>query len=100
MGGRNQAFVLWAARKIAELGLRATVLSAGTDGIDGNSPAAGAIADELTLPRAERIGIDPVDHEARSDSFRFFRQLDDLVMTGPTGNNVRDLRMLVAEPAI
>ena len=96
MGGRNQAFVLWAARKIAERGIRATVLSAGTDGIDGNSPAAGAIADETTVDRARAQGMDPLEFERRSDSYRFFRRLDDLIVTGPTGNNVRDLRMLVA----
>lgn len=97
-GGRNQAFVLWAARKLAERGMRATVLSAGTDGIDGNSPAAGAIGDELTVPRARALGLDPAEVERRSDSFGFFERLDDLIVTGPTGNNVRDLRMLVAPP--
>ncbi len=96
MGGRNQAFVLWAARKLAARGTRATVLSAGTDGIDGNSPAAGAIADTKTVARAESMGLDPADYELRSDSYRFFERLDDLILTGPTGNNVRDLRMLVA----
>ena len=97
-GGRNQAFVLWAARKLAERGMSATVLSAGTDGIDGNSPAAGAIADESTVARALALGLDPAEFERRSDSFGFFQRLDDLIMTGPTGNNVRDLRMLVAPP--
>ena len=98
MGGRNQAFVLWAARKLDERGMCATVLSAGTDGIDGNSPAAGAVADESTLPRAAALGLDAEDFERRSDSYRFFEQLGDLIVTGPTGNNVRDLRMLVARP--
>lgn len=97
-GGRNQAFVLWAARKLAAMGMRATVLSAGTDGIDGNSPAAGAVADERTVLRASELGLDPADFERRSDSFHFFRALGDSVTTGPTGNNVRDLRMLVAPP--
>ena len=96
MGGRNQAFVLWASRKLAERGMSATVLSAGTDGIDGNSPAAGAIADQETVSRARAIGMDPEDFERRSDSYRFFKRLGDLIVTGPTGNNVRDLRMLVA----
>ena len=98
MGGRNQAFVLWAARVLAERGIRATVLSAGTDGIDGNSPAAGAIADETTINRAEACGMDAADFDRRSDSYRFFERLGDLIVTGPTGNNVRDIRMLVAEP--
>ena len=98
MGGRNQAFVLWAARVLAERGMRATVLSAGTDGIDGNSPAAGAIADETTIHRAEACGMDATDFDRRSDAYRFFERLGDLIVTGPTGNNVRDIRMLVAEP--
>lgn len=98
MGGRNQAFVLWAARVLAERGIRATVLSAGTDGVDGNSPAAGAIADETTISRAEACGMDAADFDRRSDSYRFFERLGDLIVTGPTGNNVRDIRMLVAEP--
>ena len=96
MGGRNQAFVLWVARMLHERGMRATVLSAGTDGIDGNSPATGAVADDATVPRAVALGLDPEDFERRSDSFRFFRRLGDLVETGPTGNNVRDLRILAA----
>ncbi len=98
VGGRNQAFVLWAARKLAHRDMRATVLSAGTDGIDGNSPAAGAVADERTVARSEALGLIAAEYEKRSDSYRFFEQLGDLVVTGPTGNNVRDLRMLVAGP--
>ncbi len=96
MGGRNQAFVLWAVKKAAERGMRAAVLSAGTDGIDGNSTAAGAVADEVTARRAATLGMDLMDHERRSDSYRFFQRLGDAIVTGPTGNNVRDLRMLVA----
>ncbi len=96
MGGRNQAFVLCAARKIAQRGMRAIVLSAGTDGVDGNSPAAGAVADETTIARAGALGMDALDFQRRADSHQFFRRLGDLIMTGPTGNNVRDLRMLVA----
>lgn len=98
MGGRNQAFVLWTARKLAHLNLRATVFSAGTDGIDGNSPAAGAVADERTLVRADALGLHAADYEERSDSYHFFEELGDLIVTGPTGNNVRDLRMLVSGP--
>jgi glycerate 2-kinase len=72
------------------------ILSAGTDGIDGNSPAAGAIADETTLERARNLGLDAVDFLARSDSYRFFEQLGDLLVTGPTGTNVRDLLILLS----
>jgi len=94
LGGRNQAFVLECARRIA--GRKIAVVSAGTDGIDGNSQAAGAVADGDTLARASRLGLDAKDFQQRSDSYRFFEALDDLIMTGPTGNNIRDLRLLVA----
>jgi glycerate 2-kinase len=92
MGGRNQAFVLDCVAKIA--GTPTVVLSAGTDGIDGNSPAAGAIADGRTLERAQTLGMDPKDFQRRSDSFHFFEKLGDTILTGPTGTNVRDLRLL------
>lgn len=71
-------------------------LCAGTDGIDGNSPAAGAIVDSTTIERARRIGLDPTDFLKRSDSYSFFVALGDAVTTGPTGTNVRDLRILLA----
>ena len=94
MGGRNQAFVLACAERIT--GRNIAVVSAGTDGVDGNSSAAGAVADGNTAERASKLGVDPSDHQQRSDSYHFFEKLDDLVITGPTGNNIRDLRMLVA----
>jgi hydroxypyruvate reductase len=96
VGGRNSAFVLACVPKIAGKGI--VVLSAGTDGIDGNSPAAGAVADGDTLSRAGSAGLDPQDFFRRSDSFRFFEALGDSVVTGPTGNNLRDLRLLIALP--
>ena len=94
-GGRNQAFVLDCVPRIA--GRPITVVSAGTDGIDGNSPAAGAVADGATLERAKELGMDPADFFRRSDSYGFFRRLGDALTTGPTGNNVRDVRLLVSE---
>lgn len=94
LGGRNQAFVLDCVQKIA--GKNMAVLSAGTDGIDGNSPAAGAVADSSTLERARDLGLDPEEFQQRSDSFHFFERLGDSLITGPTGNNVRDVRVLVA----
>ncbi len=94
VGGRNSAFVLACVPKIA--GKNITVLSAGTDGIDGNSPAAGAIADGETLARARAKDLDPVDFQKRSDAFNFFSALDDAIIIGPTGNNLRDLRILIA----
>jgi hydroxypyruvate reductase len=73
------------------------VLSAGTDGIDGNSPAAGAVADGETLGRARAAGLDPADFLKRSDAYNFFARLNDAIITGPTGNNLRDLRILIAQ---
>lgn len=90
-GGRNQAFVLYCAQRIA--GERIAVLSAGTDGIDGNSPAAGAVADGDTLSRSARNA--QLSYQ-QSDSYTYFAALGDTVTTGPTGNNVRDLRLLLA----
>ena len=74
------------------------MLSAGTDGIDGNSPAAGAVADGTTLTRAQGAGLEAKDFFQRSDSFSFFDQLGDTIITGPTGNNLRDLRILLSFP--
>jgi hydroxypyruvate reductase len=96
LGGRNSAFVLACVEKIA--GRKVTVLSAGTDGMDGNSPAAGAIADGETSERARRLGLQADDYFRRSDAYSFFAKLDDAILTGPTGNNLRDLRIFLAEP--
>ena len=96
IGGRNSAFVLSCVERIAGKGI--AVLSAGTDGIDGNSPAAGAVADGETLARAKAAGLDPREAFQRSDAYTFFNRLDDAVVIGPTGNNLRDLRILIAEP--
>jgi hydroxypyruvate reductase len=95
IGGRNSAFVLSCVEKIA--GRKITVLSAGTDGIDGNSPAAGAVADGQTLVRARALGLDPANAFRDSDAYIFFSKLDDAILTGPTGNNLRDLRILLSE---
>jgi glycerate 2-kinase len=96
IGGRNSAFVLACVERIASR--RIAVLSAGTDGIDGNSPAAGAVADGETLGRATAVGMDPQVAFRNSDAFTFFSRLDDVILTGPTGNNLRDLRILLAKP--
>lgn len=96
-GGRNQEFVLRSAIQLALRELEnIVVLSAGTDGIDGHSPAAGAIADAQTLQRAQDKGISAESHLIHSDSFNFFNGIGDAILTGPTGNNVRDLRILLA----
>ena len=91
IGGRNQAFVLQAATKIA--GSHRVVLSAGTDGRDGNSPASGAVADGQTISRARALHLDPQQNLAASDSYHFFRALGDTLDIGFTDNNVRDLRV-------
>jgi glycerate-2-kinase len=96
-GGRNQEFALRAAIHLHQRGLPDVVLlSAGADGIDGNSPAAGAIADSESLRRAEERGFSAERSLQNSDSFNFFDALGDAIITGPTGNNVRDLRILLA----
>ncbi len=96
-GGRNQEFVLRSAIHLDQLELEnVVVLSAGTDGIDGHSPAAGAIADEHSVRHAEEKSISAEKHLINSDSYNFFRQIGDAIVTGPTGNNVRDLRILLA----
>ncbi len=93
-GGRNQHFVLHLVERIA--GREMAVLSAGTDGVDGNSPAAGAVADGETLTRAQALGLDPDDFLHRSDSGHFFEALGDAIVIGPQQNNLRDLRLLLA----
>lgn len=93
-GGRNQQFALACAEKIA--GENVTVLSAGTDGIDGNSPAAGAVVDGSTVARARERGLDPHAALEKFDAYPFFKALGDAIETGPTGNNLRDLRILLA----
>jgi glycerate 2-kinase len=93
-GGRNQHFALACASKIAEENI--TVLSAGTDGVDGNSPAAGAVADGSTILRAQSLSLDPRAALDHFDAYPLFAALGDAVETGPTGNNLRDLRILLA----
>ncbi len=93
-GGRNQQFALACASKIA--GENITVLSAGTDGIDGNSPAAGAIVDGTTMERANSRGLAPETYLSEFNAYAFFDKLGDAIITGATGNNLRDLRILLA----
>jgi glycerate 2-kinase len=97
IGGRNQQFALACAEQIS--GQDITVLSAGTDGIDGNSPAAGAVVDGSTLIRAgeHRDTANTVQEALKTfNAYPLFDALGDAVITGPTGNNLRDLRILLA----
>ncbi len=95
LGGRNQEFALAAAMQIAGLE-DVVILSAGTDGSDGPTDAAGAIADGTTIARAQSAGIQPVQFLAGNDSYHFFERLKDLIKTGPTGTNVADIQLILA----
>ena len=94
-GGRNQQFALACALELVERGSM-VVLSAGSDGIDGNSTAAGAIADATTVARSQALGIDAASALARFDAYPLFTALGDTLVTGPTHNNLRDLRILLS----
>jgi len=90
LGGRNQELALVVAREIrGREGV--AILSAGTDGTDGPTDAAGAFADGRTWDRARDMGMDPERLLADNDSYRLFDGLGDLLRTGPTGTNVNDL---------
>lgn len=100
-GGRNSETALRVAFGLEQVSAgscpgHAVALCAGTDGIDGNSPAAGATADETTITRARAHGLDARKFLDESDAYTLFNNLDDAIHTGPTGTNVRDLRILLA----
>ena len=112
-GGRNQQFALACALELAEnpmgascppqivLGAAArpegiAILSAGSDGVDGMSPAAGAIADATTVTRAHALGLDALAALRGFNAYPLFHSLGDAVVSGPTGNNLRDLRILLS----
>ena len=92
-GGRNQEFSLAAAIDIDGLE-NVVLLSAGTDGTDGPTDAAGAISDGATVVRARKLGMDPNHYLRENDSYHFFKALGDLILTGPTFTNVMDLRLV------
>lgn len=96
-GGRNQEFVLAGLEHLPGLGPFAACASVGTDGVDGPTDAAGAIGDATSLARAAAAGLAPAgDFLQQNDSYHFFRAMDDLVVTGPTGTNVGDLQVVLA----
>jgi hydroxypyruvate reductase len=98
VGGRNQHSVLYALTRVGDLCPSVgeyAVLSAGTDGRDGPTDAAGAVAGPALLAEARARGLDPTDFLRRFDAYGFFRPLGGLVVTGPTGTNVRDVRIFL-----
>jgi hydroxypyruvate reductase len=95
LGGRNQEFALACAIAL-DGAAPVAVLSGGTDGTDGPTDAAGAIASGQTAARARALGLDPAAALANNDSYHFFEALGGLVKTGPTGTNVMDVRLLLA----
>ena len=97
-GGRNQQFVMECALELEHHpGEQLTVLSAGSDGIDGNTRSAGAVADPTTVTRAHTFGFHLKSSLAAFDACPMFTALGDAVVTGPTGHNLRDLRLLLAD---
>ncbi len=93
-GGRNQEFVLAAGLQEGDV-KNTVILSAGTDGTDGPTDAAGAIWDSSSLRRAAVAGLSPQDFLTRNDSYHFFDSLGDLYKTGPTNTNVMDVRIIL-----
>src|SRR6185437_11142684 len=97
-GGRNQQFALECALDLQKYrDEHLAVLSAGSDGIDGNTQVAGAIVDPTTVARSQAFGYDPVQSLATFNTCPLFTAIGDSVVTGPTGHNLRDLRVLIAE---
>ena len=93
-GGRNQHFALLCAQHIAAENI--VILSAGSDGVDGNSAAAGAMVDGRTVERASAANYSVARAIEDFDSHGLLSNLGDAIVTGPTGNNLRDLRILLA----
>jgi glycerate 2-kinase len=101
-GGRNTEFVLASLHEMEKAGVRDLdwlILSLGTDGIDGPTDAAGAWADLRTVNTARALGLDPADYLDDNDSYGFFKQTGNLIVTGPTGTNVMDLRVFLLRAA-
>jgi hydroxypyruvate reductase len=96
LGGRNQEFALAGALEISAKE-KIVLLSGGTDGTDGPTDAAGAIADHTTVARARSMGLDPKVHLQNNDAYPFFKSLGDLLITGPTRTNVMDVRLILVD---
>ena len=96
LGGRNQEFALAAALEIQGFE-KIVLLSGGTDGTDGPTDAAGAIADHTTVERARAMGLNPKAHLENNDAYPIFQRLGDLLITGPTHTNVMDVRIILVD---
>jgi hydroxypyruvate reductase/glycerate 2-kinase len=98
LGGRNQEFVLAALAHLGRDHMRGvTLLSGGTDGEDGPTDAAGALADECTYQRADQMGVSPAKFLDRNDAYHFFERTGDLLKTGLTQTNVMDVRVMLVK---
>ena len=95
LGGRNQEFCLAAAMALRDLPPRVVILSGGTDGNDGPTPAAGAVVDPLTVRKGEEMGMSAGEYLANNDAYHYFKKTDQLLMTGPTKTNVMDVRLIL-----
>ena len=96
-GGRNQHMVLSMLERMIQSSTMFSFLSGGTDGIDGNSIAAGAYIDMTSASRAESLGLSIQEYQLKNDSYHFFEALNDVIVTGPTGTNVMDIAILIKE---
>jgi hydroxypyruvate reductase len=97
-GGRNQQLALLSALELEKhKGEHIAILSAGSDGIDGNTRTAGAIADPTTIARARSFGFNPEESLRSFNACPLFTSLGDSIVTGPTGQNLRDLRLLIGD---
>lgn len=94
LGGRNMEFALQAAPLIAGND-RVIMASIGTDGTDGPTDAAGALADGTTMERAAAAGLVTADYMENNDSYNYFKKINDLIVTGPTNTNVMDIRIVL-----
>jgi glycerate 2-kinase len=95
LGGRNMEFALAAGLHLEGVSGSVVILSGGTDGNDGPTDAAGALADPGTVARGRKAGVEASEYLAENDSYHFFEKTGDLLVTGPTNTNVMDVRLVL-----
>ena len=93
-GGRCQEMALSALREIKDLE-NVVFLSAGTDGIDGNSDADGAVIDKTSFEKAKKLNLSIDEYLKNNNSYTFFKNTGDLIITGKTGTNVMDIQIIL-----